>query len=276
MKYLLVAILAALGGPASPSQSVSSGIPPKELQAEWSSVRLPVDNQQVTCSVTYDMVGKKIALEWRSQAHDGEVAAVQDEAVSFWPTAVAVFGENKLLVAGKRDARGRDNTVIELWTLAPIAQGPLKVGPLGGPLTWQPYSVSITSKETVYDRHDVGRDIVKAMFVHAGTVDSVLALFHDSRDLYTISTSTGAYSVELSAQTEPALADDYTTFWSGEHSFHGYTYVLGRSWETNAGQPNLVLTDADKDGSLDVNGRYSLDVNGWITMGFADDANWVD
>lgn len=264
------------------AQGVSSGIPDDSYQSLGFECSLTTGHPAVDCRVDYDLAAKKVLITWVAKDYDNAIAALQEEAVSYWPTYVSAYGDRQLLVSGKRSSRGRDRTVIELWTFGSIQQPPLAEGVPGSPrLYFQPFSVPVLSRELVYDAADTGRDLVRFTFRQHGTPSKILVLFGDSNDLYSVDTGSGSYAPILSSSSgaveqQPALANPYRSGWSAEHLSYGYIYYMHTEFNGPDGAvPGLVLIDSNKDGVLDPGSSRTLTVDEWISQGFADDANYV-
>lgn len=279
----------SLGAPVSSpmgaaQQVVSSGPPPPALRgADKSAVPFPINNPEIKNRVSYDTLGKYVTVKWTAKnGNQWSVIASQDEPVLYWPTEVAYFGANKILVAGKRDARGKHKTVIEIWEFDQVGDVPAIVTDEYGRQSYTPFSVPILSKTVVYDAAAAGRDMVRTMFRFEGTAGSVLIHFWDSNDLYSLDTSTQAVELVLAsaigsgAEVQPALANPYTDRWSAEHNTHGYIYVLVADQNTPEGVHDpLVLYDGDKNGTLDPGTSTTVSDSNWASQGFGSANQYV-
>jgi len=174
------------------------------------------------------------------------------ESVSYWPSQVAAIGRNRIAVAGKR-ANG--NTVIELWTLEFPPLERRGFDPRTGVARYAPYHGNVLDKRVLYDRTVAGRQAVNALFENQGNASQLFVLF--ASDLCALELTSGALSIVASSKlgsaalVVPMLATHWKDRWSGEHSDHGYVYILTAQDGMRSGE-QLVFVDGNKDGRIDV------------------------
>ncbi|MBL8856967.1 MAG: hypothetical protein JNL28_00465 [Planctomycetes bacterium] len=238
-------------------------------------------------TIGYSMADHSVSFNWAWTA-DGpkpEQSSVQVESVTFWPTAAISAGTSRALIAGKRRS---GNTVIELWTFAkPIVhRGTLNAS---GEWVYPEMHIDITSRKTILEEDTAGRRVVSAMFFNpapaSGAEVSLFALFDDSRDLCRLDFATsGSVSVQrlyakVSGSGVPeiqSLACDYDSYWSGNHTQHGYVYVLRSGLNEGRNCPLLVLLDRNRDGTIDSDGVLLPDGPTWTSSGLADAVQYLE
>lgn len=214
-------------------------------------MRLTTSKTYIHATVEYFLEEKEVALAWRYKTQDGEAhLSYQYEALAFWPTEVASYGKNQLLVSGKDELTG--DTVIEAWLFSPPEQAPSTYIDTGTGETLAPYlSVPVTRKTPIYRSREYGT--VQSMFKLQGTENKVLLQFWGPRDLFRLDLLTRNLEKVVSVTGDgdlpvlPELASTSSARWSRRHQAEGYVYYLGET----AAEEGLFLMDHDLDGEID-------------------------
>ncbi len=201
-------------------------------------------------TVEYDLSQKNMVIQWRYRTGDGQAHfSFQTEALAFWPTEVASYGEDRILVAGRDELTG--DTVIEEWLFDTSSLSTSAVAPY--------LSVPVKSKTSAFRSSTF--DTVRVMFKVQGVSGKVFIQFWTDRDLYVMQPPTREVTKVLSVApdgTIPVLPELQATSlarFSRHHEVEGYVYYLG---DTEA-EEGLFLMDHDLDGELDEYGPLDTD-----------------
>lgn len=193
---------------------------------------------------------KRVHIGWHSApgafspTSDG---ASQDVTVGYWPTAAEVVAPDTLLVAGVDPGSG--NTVVEVWKFRPplVRQEP-PASPESGRV-----ALDALRPPTITKIRDAPGDTIEMILRNRGDPARAFLLLGQSNELHEIdwtATDPSPRSV-LSPTTEPSLAQEYDTCFTGDHSSQGYVYVLSDEESFGRVRP-LVLIDDDRDGNIDL------------------------
>ena len=217
--------------------------------------------------------GEKVELKWRYSPGADEVKkdvlaeVVQTLIFEGTVTSVAPGPSGELLVS---TFRRNGATQIEKV----VVESPLIVYTASG-VSLSPKPV--VSQELLYQGIEVGKHIVRFSIQYRGQSGQYLVQFHDSRDMYVVSTSQtpAVLSMLLSSQSEPLLLVDYNKCSAGEHTSSGYVYYFTKSNpNVFAVQGSLYLIDADKDSSFEFIGKLNSAVAN--AMGLLTMNTWVE
>ncbi len=216
-------------------------------------VRLELSTQQeLHGRVQYSISEKQVSIEWVYRGTDGKpLLSFQYEPLRFWPTEVASYGDNMLLVAGKDTLNG--STVIERWTFD--SPDPLPA-PKFDTATDQIDESGL--KIDVVERTQVARitneSAVYRLFKMRGVQDRALVQFFGSRHVQVLNLANGSLSTLFAATpqaalpVQPELLNVKGTRWTADHTVEGYVYMFG---ELDGGRA-LYLFDNDRDGTIDL------------------------
>jgi hypothetical protein len=224
--------------------------------------RLALSQEALEGEVHYDLTRKQVNFTWFYKGSKQQnLMAYQDVPVAFWPTEVAAYGEDQILVAGLEWVSGK--SIVERWTLAPPDPMPrARVNSISGEVMEPNLAVKIASKEPVL-RSDLGT--IRSMFRLQGTASTVLLHFWESKELYTFDLGSGqlerlfipvADPDDPDVPVLPELAAVHGGRWSATHRIEGHLYKLG-SIDDNA--TCLILADVDLDGKIDTQGAVTIE-----------------
>jgi len=240
--------------------------PPKELRETermWNKKWAEPTNG-LSGHAAYFTTAKKFTMTWR---HSSGVGASQDIALPFYPTAICRNGMDVIYVAG-RNQKGQ--TVVHAMTYTPPT---VTVGG-GGAVSIG--NAVVTNIDVLYHEATTGRDMIRFMRPTLFDSTKLLIQFWDSRDLYLLDTTSGAYTKVASSTASPgvlqvpSIQDHFDMVWFAEHVAYGYVYVLGSAkHDVNA----LIIYDMNKDGVFD--GFLSIPKSQWATSGFESAVDFV-
>ena len=236
-------------------------LPLLSTDAEGGEVRLTLSLAGVHGEVGFTVEWKRITVVWLHRSPAGEPRmSFQDYQVDYWPSEVASFGTDGMLVAGKDRRTG--TVLIERWELDPTESLPSpSVSPEAGELVGATLSVPVKKRTLVY-KDDGARGNIHLLMKRQGTDTCAFVQFKTQRDLYSLDTSTGALTKVLSVQPDglvpvvPALAELKGGRWSRKHRTQGYVYYLGEHGEPALG---FYLFDRNLDGELDEHGLLTIE-----------------
>ncbi len=227
--------------------------------------KLNLSQQALTGEVSYSMDEQEVHFRWLYKGSQGKNRmAHQNESVSFWPTEVAAYDQDQILVAGRDTVSG--NAIVERWTLAPPNPMPLpRVDPTTGVIE-EPYvTVQVLSKRRILSTSE---GTIWSMFRLHGTASSVMVQFWEDKEVHALDTSSG----ELAPLFLPAANPDYPDVtvipqlsevhkyrWSGTHEIEGHVYHLGVVEDVNDSHTCLLLFDHDMNGTIDSFGPVPME-----------------
>lgn len=236
--------------PPSPQHDLAKG-----------GVRVSLSLPGVHGIATYHVDEQEVSIEWFFRTPTGAPrSSFQTYPLPFWPTEVASFGTNGVLVAGTSTLTG--GISIERWELIPPSALPQPfISPQTGQLVQPGLAVPVKKKVQIFTS-DGARGNVRLLMKRQGTAHQAFVQFWGDRNLYSLDTSSGQLAKVLTIQPDglvpivPGLADVDGPRWARKHQEHGYVYHLGKLPGDLAG---LFLFDFDLDGALDEIGSLSWD-----------------
>jgi hypothetical protein len=249
------------GSTAALSQSPQSPPSPAFADPEKRLPRLVLSHPFAHGEVDYFISEKEVVIRWFHRGQDGKpLNSFQTETVSFWPTEVCSFDENRLLVAGKDTDTGQ--ALIELWTFEPPQRLPEPYMHFpSGQMIEPDVHVPVVDRKLLLRWS--GHGLVRTMLRRQGTPNGVFVQFHETLHVFDLDVSTGTSSLVFAATAVPEhpqvpvlpeLADVTAARWSATHEEWGHVYFLGALPDTRG----LYLFDHDKSGTIDEYGLLTL------------------
>lgn len=243
---------------------VHHGSPPPEL-ARYGDWKVTFRREgPVEALAFWNTTEKQVFINWVYGDSPAQSVCQQVFSVSYWPTAIEALDGNRICVGGKTR---RDQTVVEVWSFGAHA---LHVE-VDGTVTMIPGNRS--QVQDVFVDKSVGRDMILAMFRNRGATNSMLMLFWDSRDLYTLDVDSEQYALAFAGGGTPSLQNDFDGYWSGDHLTYGYVYgLIGGHVGGTAAAPGYFC-DSNRDGVVDT--WTSVPAVDWGASGLGDAANFA-
>lgn len=250
--WVCTAALAGAQSSAPPSVELSDLTKPE--------ARLSTSLEGLRGEVGYALFERRVEIRWFYRSSDDEPQlAFQNVAVSGWPTEVAGFADDLLLVAQKDPSTGQH--FVELWLFDPPSALPApRIDPATGTPVTPTIQVEVKRRTKIFTA-PAAHGPIRVLLRRHGTDDDVFVQFFDQRDLFSLDTSDGTLTKMLTILPDgdlpqvPELADAAKARWARKHSVEGYVYFLG---DLEGGAGLVLLDNVGLDGVLDEYGPLDL------------------
>ncbi|MCC7011459.1 MAG: hypothetical protein IT454_02755 [Planctomycetes bacterium] len=230
-----------------------------------------------------DMVKRHITIDSTYKRNGAvEVSRHAFLPTAYWPTSLATFDAERIVVAGKRS---NGATVVELWRLTLPSVLEVADENTSG-MNYAISDASVSELTPLYDAAVSGRDTVCGMTRMLGTggaEPAMLVRFFDSKQLVQMGLGqffdgtadpVSTWTVRAtpvpsgSATVQPELNRKDLHEWIAlRHATHGYVYYL----QTLSGNgPALVFTDHDRDRQFDA--TVLVELSDWVQTWTGDPA----